>query len=118
MQPYLLSLVNGMNARRRRLSAALLAMAFASVAVIELLHGHECTGDGCVLCLVAACAHAVLVACVGVALARSAVRFLVNPPRAGVLRVPFASASISPVHAALIARAASTPVSWGICLRI
>ena len=62
----------------------LAALGAASTVAIMVLHGHECSGDGCLLCLAATWAHALLCLCVGMSVARPIVRVLM---RACVMRV-------------------------------
>lgn len=52
----------------------LAAIALTSAMTIEALHGHACTGDGCMLCLVAGWAHVLLGLCMGITFARPVLR--------------------------------------------
>ena len=61
---------------KSRLSVPYLLIALVSIGTIKVLNGHACTGDGCVLCLVAACAHVLLLVSLGAALARPIVRII------------------------------------------
>ncbi|MDO4537463.1 MAG: hypothetical protein Q4B54_04820 [Coriobacteriales bacterium] len=46
------------------------------IMLIEALHGHECSGDGCIFCLATAWAQALLLLCAGISVARPVIRVL------------------------------------------
>ena len=118
MQAFALLFMGGMRGRRPRAVALFVLLALMAAAVSELLEGHECTGDGCVLCLIAACAHVLLAVCAGFALAQTVLGFVFNPPRLGLSAPVIARAFSSFVHRTPLARIAETPVRSGVCLRI
>ncbi|MCR5582900.1 MAG: hypothetical protein K6F70_04755 [Eggerthellaceae bacterium] len=118
MRQFAFLFMGGARARRPRAVAILVMLALLAAAVSELLEGHECTGDGCVLCLIAACAHALLVVCAGFALAQTVLGFVFNPSRLGLSASVVARAVSSLVGCASLARIAETPVRSGVCLRI
>lgn len=47
----------------QRLGVAIAFLAVVCAFVIEALHGHECSGDGCILCLIATWASGLLLLC-------------------------------------------------------
>lgn len=62
---------------RRDGKHAMLLVSLASALVMGALHDHACTGDGCLLCLVAGCAHVLLGVCVGSMVVQSLLHELV-----------------------------------------
>ncbi|VEH01581.1 Uncharacterised protein [Slackia heliotrinireducens] len=105
-------------AHSRIFTLAVAIIAAASMVAVEALHGHACTGDGCVLCLAAGCAQAMLGLCIGITVARPVLRIVWN--------LQPASATVSPIHnthtilscQVSFVRSAQTPVSLGTMLRI
>ena len=118
MQAFALLFMDGARSRRPRAVALFVLLALMAAAVSELLEGHECTGDGCVLCLIAACTHVLLAVCAGFALAQTVLGFVFNPPRLGLSAPVITRAFSSFVHRTPLARTAETPVRSGVCLRI
>lgn len=105
-------------ARSRATGALLAVLSIVSYLVIEGLHDHACTGDGCALCLVAACAHVLLAVCLGITVARPVLRLLavIRPAR---IAISFLPAAVSlPFGGMNVARAVQTPVTLGVRLLI
>lgn len=105
-------------ARPKRLDVALALVALGCAFVIEALHGHACTGDGCVLCLAALLAHVLLFVSVGTVLACPVIRVLaeLRALRMDVLRRRESRPlSVIPSRAE---RVELTPVTMGVQLII
>lgn len=105
-------------AKRCRLDVALALVALGCAATIEALHGHACTGDGCLLCLTATFASMLLFASIGVAFARPLVRMLVELRSLRVRVLPRCESHPSPVASSRAGRVELTPVTMGVRLVI
>ncbi|MCR5845526.1 MAG: hypothetical protein K6G78_03030 [bacterium] len=93
-------------------------LAAASAIVIEALHGHECTGDGCVLCLVATLASGLLILCVGIVVVQPIILALAHArPAQSRKLLADATCKMLPFGFAAAFKAA-TPLSLGVMLRI
>lgn len=104
--------------RHRRLNVALTRLALCCAAVIEALHGHACTGDGCALCLAAAFASTLLLASIGVAFALPVMRALVESRTLRVGILPRRESRTVPMASSRARRVELTPVTMGVRLII
>ena len=104
--------------RSRKLSAILTALIVACAIVIEALHGHECSGDGCVLCLIAVWAHALLCLCVGLTIARPVIHVLKHVRVVRACRILWQANRLRRICLSEPERPAFTPLSMGVMLRI
>ncbi len=102
----------------QRLGVAIAILAVACAVVIEVLHGHECAGDGCVLCLIATLASGLLILCTCIVVVQPVILALVHArpmqstkPLANVSRKTILSSGSDALRAA-------TPLSLGVMLRI
>lgn len=109
---------SAVRARRSRLYNAALAVAsVASLAAIEHLHDHACTGDGCVLCLAAGSAHMLLGLCLCAAVAQPVLRAIVG--MLPVYTTGFVATKEKMRFAGVFwAKAVETPVAMGVRLLI
>ena len=92
----------------------LLVVAFVSAGIVEVLHGHACAGDGCALCLIAACANVLMTVSFGAALACPVARIISQmhmPCGAFRLRLWLASSAFVDVRSE---RIEMTPVTMGV----
>lgn len=110
--------LSGANVKHRRLDVALALVALGCVAAIEALHGHACTGDGCVLCLAAAFANVLLFASIGVAFARPLVRMLGELRAVRVDFLPHREPRPYSATSSHAGRVELTPVTMGVRLII
>ncbi len=102
----------------KALSAFLMFVVLASVVVIELLHDHECSGDGCVLCFIVGCAYVMLCVCMGILIARSILRVIADMKSLQVVAMFVLDARKSAIAYAGLARTVQTPVTMGVRLLI
>ena len=108
----------GSSRRSRLLSATLAALGTACAAIAMALHGHECSGDGCLLCLAAVWANALLCFWLGASVALPVVRILMHARVVHTLRFPRQDALPPGARPPEPQLPATTPLSMGVMLRI
>lgn len=106
------------SSRPRRQSALPTALTIVCAALIEAIHGHECSGDGCLLCLVAAWTRMLMCLCVGLTVARPAIRVLRHVRTARTWRVPRRTVRSRGILMLEPELPSPTPLSMGVMLRI
>lgn len=94
-----------------------LVLAVFGAMLVELLHGHGCTSDGCLVCLVAHCAQAALLATAGVVFALPQLRPLHHVVRV-CARIPMPPRRFAPGRPAVRDLSSATPVGERIMLLV
>lgn len=97
--------------RAKVLDAMLVLVSLMSIATIGLLHEHACTGDGCLLCLLAGGAQVLLALCVCLVATRPILRLLAGATCCFGLGLPVLDPSVGELAGACVLRGAQTPVT-------
>lgn len=102
----------------RHADVALALVALVCRTLIEALHRHTCTGDGCVLCLVAACSRVLLALSLEAVAALPVLRRATTCQLVRVTALPLSEHWLSHVLGARSPCAEMTPVTLGVRLLI
>lgn len=104
--------------RSRLVGVAIALVVMVCVVLIEALHDHDCTGDGCVLCLVLGGAYVLLGLCFGVVVAHPALRVFLGTRFVSIRKRHVLHMGAFSLDSARCAIAAQTPFSLRVLIRV